>query len=79
MGIPLYFVTVSHPLYGVIFGGHWFAHTPAEAKQLAREKYLEGQHTAKAHGLPPSPPLGGCEMRARRSVSYANAMNPEAA
>lgn len=73
---PLYFVTVSNALHGgVIWGGHFYAPTPAAAKQIVRAKYNQDQDTARRENLRPLPALGACEIKARRSVSYANAMN----
>lgn len=77
MSKPLYFVTVSHPQGGTLMGGHWYAADAAAARRIAITKYIDDRREGTLRGEYPLIDL--CDIKARRSTSYANALNPEAA
>lgn len=63
---PLYLVTASHA-GACVFGGHWIAASPAEAKALAIDAIERGRPVCAAAGLPPLPPTSTLILAARRS------------
>ena len=74
---PLYFVTVLHQ-GDTIMGGHWYAADAEAARQLVSDQYIKDCEAFEAMGKT-RPDLRQCEVKARRSTSYTNALNPEAA
>lgn len=73
MGQPLYFVTISTERHGTLMGGHWYAWTAKDAKDIAKARYEEDRASFphRAH----LPHVSECIVKARTSTSYVNALN----
>lgn len=72
----LYFVTIRHGIGGeTLMGGHWYADDASEARVIAAEKYATDRTEFAALFGKDYPPLEACEVTARTSKAYANALN----
>lgn len=69
----LYFVSAQY-LGQCVFGGHWLAESPADAKALALKAIAAGRVTSDQHGLRQLPPTDSLVLAARRSSADPAAM-----